>query len=100
MWPGPNSNTFVAWIARQFPQLEIELPPTAVGKDFLGRGFEVMRTPSGTGWQFTYAGYVGAALGLREGVELHLLGATLGLDPEELAIKLPSIGKVGLWIRR
>jgi len=37
--------------------------------------------------------------GLREefeGVELHLLGTTLGLDPQDLAIKLPGLGLLGL----
>src|SRR5690349_16950388 len=36
MWPGPNSNTFTAWIARAVPELEVDLPPTAIGKDFNG----------------------------------------------------------------
>src|SRR5262245_39377017 len=36
VWPGPNSNTFVAWIARAVPELEVDLPATAIGKDYLG----------------------------------------------------------------
>jgi hypothetical protein len=35
-WPGPNSNTFVAWVAREVPELRLDLPPTAIGKDWLG----------------------------------------------------------------
>ena len=34
-WPGPNSNTFTAWITRAVPELEVDLPPTAIGKDYL-----------------------------------------------------------------
>jgi hypothetical protein len=34
-WPGPNSNTFLAHIARQVPELVIQLPSNAVGKDHL-----------------------------------------------------------------
>lgn len=34
-WPGPKSNTFVAWIERAVPELGLELPPTAIGKDYL-----------------------------------------------------------------
>src|SRR5215831_10697837 len=34
-WPGPNSNTFVAWIARAVPELRVDLPSTAIGKDYL-----------------------------------------------------------------
>jgi len=41
-------------------------------------------------------GVLGMALGRREGLELHLLGATIGIDPQDLAIKLPAIGSLGL----
>ena len=34
-FPGPNSNTFTAWIARQVPQLGLELPLRAVGKSYV-----------------------------------------------------------------
>jgi hypothetical protein len=37
-WLGPNSNTFLAHIARQVPDLAIQLPSNAVGKDFLPGG--------------------------------------------------------------
>src|SRR5437868_13278908 len=37
-WPGPNSNTFLAHIDRQVPDLAIQLPSNAVGKDFLPGG--------------------------------------------------------------
>ena len=37
-WPGPNSNTFTAWIGRQVPELRLELPPTAIGKGYLPDG--------------------------------------------------------------
>ena len=33
LWPGPNSNTFVAWLAREGRQRRLDLPPTAIGKD-------------------------------------------------------------------
>lgn len=32
VFPGPNSNTFPAWIGSQVPELELELPMTAIGK--------------------------------------------------------------------
>jgi Protein of unknown function (DUF3750) len=34
LWPGPNSNTFVATLLRAVPELGITLPANAVGKDF------------------------------------------------------------------
>ena len=34
MWPGPNSNTFVATVLRAVPEARRRLPPNAVGRDF------------------------------------------------------------------
>ena len=34
IWPGPNSNSFVAHVLRQVPELHLALPPEAVGRDF------------------------------------------------------------------
>ena len=31
IFPGPNSNTFPAWVAEQVPGLELELPWRAIG---------------------------------------------------------------------
>lgn len=33
-FPGPNSNTFTAWIGREVPQLNLELPFSAIGKGY------------------------------------------------------------------
>lgn len=33
-FPGPNSNTFVAWIAKQVPELGLELPLSAIGRGY------------------------------------------------------------------
>ncbi len=33
--PGPNSNTFTAWIAKHVSELELELPITAIGKSYV-----------------------------------------------------------------
>ena len=34
VYPGPNSNTFTAWIAKQVPELGLGLPFTAIGKGY------------------------------------------------------------------
>ena len=34
IWPGPNSNTFIATVLRAVPELGVTLPPNAVGRDF------------------------------------------------------------------
>jgi hypothetical protein len=33
-FPGPNSNTFIAWIARETPRLELDLPFSAIGSGY------------------------------------------------------------------
>jgi hypothetical protein len=99
-WPGPNSNTFTAWVTRRVPELQVAYPNTAIGKDYLGEGF-VAATPSGTGYQVSLFGYLGILASVREGLELNVLGLSIGIDPLSLAVKLPGIGHVGLrdpWI--
>jgi hypothetical protein len=91
LWPGPNSNTFTAWIARQVPELQVDLPATAVGKDYIGSTF-ISTAPSGTGFQFTLAGLLAVAAGPVEGFELNLLGLNFGANGS--AIKLPLVGRV------
>ena len=34
-FPGPNSNTFSAWIAKQVPELELDLPFSAIGSGYV-----------------------------------------------------------------
>lgn len=34
-FPGPNSNTFTAWVARQVPALGLELPFSAIGSGYV-----------------------------------------------------------------
>lgn len=94
VWPGPNSNTFTAYVLRDAPELRVDLPPTAIGKDYFG-GLPVDKTPSGTGVQLNLLGAIGVLGGLEEGLELNVLGLTLGIDPRNLALKLPLIGRVG-----
>jgi hypothetical protein len=96
IWPGPNSNTFVSWIVRNTEGFEAELPPVAVGKDWLGTGLVAGVAPSKSGWTFSLSGIVGATVAWEEGIELHLLGSTIGIDVNDMAIKLPALGKIGL----
>lgn len=94
VWPGPNSNTFVAYVLRAVPELRADLPATAIGKDYLGFPL-VAKSPSGTGVQFNAFGFIGALAGMEEGLELNVLGLTFGIDPLDLALKLPLAGRVG-----
>jgi hypothetical protein len=93
-WPGPNSNTFTAWITRQVPELRADLPPTAIGKDYL-RGQVLASAPSGRGLQLSLAGLFGLTASSVEGLEVNLLGLTFGVDPWPPALKLPLAGRLG-----
>ncbi|MBK8770658.1 MAG: DUF3750 domain-containing protein [Rhizobiales bacterium] len=95
VWPGPNSNTFVSWVVRNTEGFHAELPPVAVGKDWLGWA-GIAPAPSKTGYTVSVAGLFGGTLATEEGVELHLLGSTIGVDFNDLAIKLPALGKLGV----
>jgi len=98
MWPGPNSNTFIAHIGRQVPELGLQLPVTAIGKDYLGASL-IASTPSGTGYQISVLGALGLMVAVDEGVELNLLGLSAGIDLRRPALKLPGIGRIGMPIR-
>jgi len=37
LFPGPNSNTFTAWIGRQVPELHLDLPFSAIGSGYADR---------------------------------------------------------------
>ena len=91
-WPGPNSNTFIAHIARQVPALRLDIPPTAIGKDYLPGGAFAAPAPSGTGWQLSLRGFAGVLVALQEGVEVNLLGLSAGLRVWPPAIRLPGLG--------
>jgi hypothetical protein len=97
-WPGPNSNTFVAHVLRAVPELRVDLPATAIGKDYLG-GRWFAATPSGTGAQLSAFGVLGVLAGVEEGFELNVLGLVFGIDPLDAALKLPLAGRVGLPAR-
>ena len=93
VWPGPNSNTFTAFVARQVPELKLDLPPTAIGKDYLVGGRLVEPMPSGTGWQISLLGLLGIGVAWEEGIEMNILGLSVGVDLNDLDLRLPGIGR-------
>jgi hypothetical protein len=97
MWPGPNSNTYVEAVARKC-DIPVSLPSTAIGKDFRGPiGASV--TSERTGVQLETP-IVGLRIGLKEGVEVHLFGLSLGLDLWPPAIIVPvGDGRIGFGDR-
>lgn len=94
-WPGPNSNTFTAYIGRAVPELRLKLPPTAIGKDYLPGGALLATSPAGRGGQLSLFGMAGLLAGWDEGFEVNLLGLTFGVDVAQPGVKLPLVGRLG-----
>lgn len=94
VWPGPNSNTFIAHLGREIPELHLVMPSNAIGKDYLPLGEFFARTPSGTGYQLSFSGLLGASAARDEGIELNVLGLVVGLDFRRPALKVPGLGRV------
>lgn len=99
VWPGPNSNTFIAHLGRVVPELRLDLPPTAIGKDFLPAGFWA-KAPSGTGYQASLLGLLGVLVAWEEGIEVNVLGLTYGIDVKDLSLKLPMVGRLEFFENR
>ena len=95
IWPGPNSNTYIAYLGRAVPELSLDLPPTAIGKDFIPQGGFVATAPSGSGVQMAFGGLFGLILAPQEGLEMNLLGLSAGIDAWPPALKLPGLGRIG-----
>jgi hypothetical protein len=94
MWPGPNSNTFVATVLRAAPELEIAMPPDAIGKDYRIDGALLGRTASRTGVEANLYGLFGIKVGMVEGVELNMLTLVAGIDALHPAVKIPGFGRI------
>jgi hypothetical protein len=75
-WPGPNSNTFVAWVLRE-AGLHYAFDPRAIGKDYMG--LLGVRLSSGAACAQLETPLLGVRISLHDGVEVHLLGLTCGL---------------------
>ncbi len=93
-WPGPNSNTFIADIAKEVPGLGLNLPATAIGKDYLPFGKFVSVAPSGTGYLFSIGGVFSLTLARIEGLEINIIGLVYGINPLTRTIKFPGIGNM------
>ncbi len=97
VWPGPNSNTFTAFVLRNAPELRVDLPATAIGKDYLGLRL-LADAPSGTGVQMSVFGLFGILAAAEEGLEINFLGLTFGVDPLDLSLKAPFVGRIGAGV--
>lgn len=96
IWPGPNSNTFVAHVLRSVPELNAVLPPDAVGRDYLPEGKLFQIDADGRDLHATLYGLAGVSAGVRSGLELHFFGLVAGLDIARPGIKVPALGRFGI----
>jgi hypothetical protein len=94
-WPGPNSNTFVAWVLAQVPEIPARMPPTAVGRDFPLGGSWLARLPSGD-VALSLGGLAGLRFGPRVRLEVYLLGLVAGVSLAEPALIVPAFGLLAL----
>src|SRR5690606_12084417 len=96
IWPGPNSNSFVAHVLDAVPAFGARAPSNATGRDF-APGHVVLRiAPDWRDIHVTLGGLAGFAIGTRSGIELHLLGLVAGIDVIRPALKIPAFGRIGL----
>lgn len=93
IWPGPNSNTFVAAVLSAVPEIDAVLPPTAIGRDYPA-GAWLARTPTG-GLALSLGGFAGLKLGGREGFEVNLGGLVAGVRFDDFALLVPGFGTIG-----
>ena len=96
IWPGPNSNSFIAHVLREVPALRVNLPEIAVGRDYPTDGRLIVWDRERGDLRFSLWGYAGLTLGRTAGVELNFLGLVAGIDPFRPALKLPGFGRVGM----
>lgn len=90
-WPGPNSNTFVASVLSQVPELAAATPGTAVGRDFPADGKWIGRRKDGALYA-TLGGYFGVVIGGSAGLEINFLGLVAGINPSEGQVLVPAFG--------
>jgi hypothetical protein len=95
IWPGPNSNTFVATVLRAIPEVGVTLPANAIGRDFRSEPYAGL-SDSGTGVEANLWGAIGLKLGWVEGIEFNFLGLVVGVDLRQPALKLPGFGRIGM----
>jgi len=99
IYPGPNSNTFLAHIGRQVPELGLDLPPTAIGKDYHPLANWFTTAPSGKGMQLSLLGLLALTVSTEEGIELNVLGLGYGIDFNCPALRLPFAGRLEVpWV--
>ena len=95
-WPGPNSNTFTAYIARAGPRARARSALECDRQRFLPGGALFAAAPSGSGFQVSLYGLAGVTSPLMRGWRSTSWGSMSASMPPVPALKLPAIGRLGL----
>lgn len=96
IWPGPNSNSFVAHVVRSVPQLGARMPPNAIGRDYAPGLAAFVRVGDGPDFNVTLGGLVGLSAGVASGFEFQFLGLVAGVDFTRPALLIPAYGRLEL----
>lgn len=96
IYPGPNSNTFVAHVLRSVPELGVVLPPDAVGRDYLPNGEFIHVADDWRDISLSLGGFFGLSAGQRSGLEINVFGLVAGIDVMNPGIKIPGLGYFGV----
>jgi len=99
IWPGPNSNSFVAHVVAAVPDLRVTMPPNATGRDYAPGFASIAWSPAARDLHATLGGYAGFAVGATSGIELHLLGLVAGIDIAGPGLKIPAFGTLSFTPR-
>ncbi|MEQ8763868.1 MAG: DUF3750 domain-containing protein [Planctomycetota bacterium] len=92
-WPGPNSNTFIEEMGRRVPGLRFDQHHDAFCKDYVA-GIYIGSSATGTGFSLETP-VLGIQVGPVDGLELHLMSLTLGIQIWPPRLELPFLPRIG-----
>lgn len=94
VWPGPNSNTFLAYIGDKIPELGLDLPSTAIGKDYVDELFHFQKFGKKSNFDISIInGLLGVKVGYEVGVEIYFMTLNIQLDFDDFLIDYAGIGR-------
>lgn len=95
-FPGPNANTFTSYVLNECNELQGDLSPLALGKDYHESTLSFERTPSDTGYKISFKGVCTVQIAKEEGVCVSFGGLTFGYNANQKEIYLPLVGVINL----
>jgi len=96
VWPGPNSNSFIAYLLNEVSGLGLVLPSNAIGRDWPLQGKWLHLDPDYRNLQVSFGGLAGFSFGQRHGIEINFIGLVAGLDVINWKVKVPGFGSISV----